>query len=433
MNDQLSKMIEDFIRKRADAKLEKIKKARAKSGSCDELDADARSAAEMFEPATWLDRACERAKQISLATHAPKFTHPWADGSSIYLQESNASGSMSRYLGTADIVDRDVDVVGNAAALDVAQLLQLEVNGYRLIDAISRGDSGPLAPFSSTPEQLACWMQGFKEALVSKDLSTHKLSKQIYFPVGPDNYHILSPLFASSLAHALYKRVTASRFSEEAKAARKAKKEEKIYPNHVVEFPNTAIQSFGGTKPQNVSQLNSGRGGKTYLLSCRPPHWKSYLRPPTGRSDGFWREFERRGAREIGKKLKDYLLEVRDKSSTFEIRSRRIELVDELITQLLVYAAELQQLVDLAGWSSKSKLSIAEQLWLDPWRPDPEFQLQRQTTEWQTEISRLFASWLNKTLSDDKLMMGDSEHKEWKMACEDRISRLKEDLEILSK
>ncbi len=66
-----------------------------------------------------------------------------------------------------------------------------------------------------------------------------------------------------------------------------------------------------------------------------------------------------------------------------------------------------------AGWSTQSKLSRAQQLWLDPHRQhqDSPFREEREKNEWQAEIAGDFANWLNKQLSvKDKLMMGDIIH-----------------------
>ncbi|MFM9785779.1 type I-F CRISPR-associated protein Csy1, partial [Streptomyces scabiei] len=85
---------------------------------------------------------------------------------------------------------------------------------------------------------------------------SHKLAKQVYFPVGND-YHLLCPLFATSLAQVLHEKLVASRFGEEAKAARDAHKAGKWHPQPDVRYPDMAEMHFGGTKPQNISALNS--------------------------------------------------------------------------------------------------------------------------------------------------------------------------------
>jgi CRISPR-associated protein Csy1 len=48
------------------------------------------------------------------------------------------------------------------------------------------------------------------------------LAKQGYFPVG-ENYHLLSPLFATSLVHAMHQKMIAFRFGDDVKAIWKAR------------------------------------------------------------------------------------------------------------------------------------------------------------------------------------------------------------------
>jgi hypothetical protein len=54
--------------------------------------------------------------------------------------------------------------------------------------------------------------------------ASHKLAKQGYFPAG-DGYHLLSPLFATSLVHAMHQKMVALRFGDEVKAIWKARRE----------------------------------------------------------------------------------------------------------------------------------------------------------------------------------------------------------------
>ena len=82
--------------------------------------------------ANWLDGAAQRACQISMVTHAAKFTHSSAKGSNILAADL---GQDRRYLDTASLPSPVLDAVGNAAALDVARLLQLtDDNGLSLLE-----------------------------------------------------------------------------------------------------------------------------------------------------------------------------------------------------------------------------------------------------------------------------------------------------------
>lgn len=422
----LAAVIADYIDQRRLQKLELIEKELEKALKGVEDDVKKAQINTEFSPQIlqmnrqfntqhWLDDAAKRAKQISLVTHALKFTHGDAKGSSVlsleYMEDAD-------YLVTASLSNLAVDAVGNAAALDVAKLLQLEFEGQSLARALTDGDFNALAVFSENQTQLKEWVEGFKLALADKALSSHTLAKQLYFPVVDGQYHLLSPVFASSLAHQFNGKITAVRFGDDPKAIREARKAGKFHDKPDIRFIDTAIQSFGGSKPQNISQLNSQRGGKTNLLNCAPPSWQSTLKPLFNEQSIFFgREFNRRVWRDL-QELQRYLLSIKGRDSTLEIRRNIAAYVNDLIDGLLNYAAEMQGLSDHAGWSLQNcKLKLAEQLWLDTWCEDLQFQQKRANSNWQQDICLAFAGWLNNKLNNalknDGLVFGSVQHQHW--------------------
>ncbi|MCV5473018.1 type I-F CRISPR-associated protein Csy1, partial [Escherichia coli] len=92
------------------------------------------------------------------------------------------------------------------------------------------------------------------------------------FPVD-DGYHLLCPLFSSSLAQVMYEKLTAMRFSEESKAIRDAHKAGKWHSQPDIRFPNLAEMHYGGGNQQNISLLNIARVGRVWLLPSMPPTW----------------------------------------------------------------------------------------------------------------------------------------------------------------
>lgn len=442
--ESLSAQISAFIAGRAAPKLEALAK---KAAASPELEADLAeeelALKSKFAPAEWLTDAARRAGQIQFTTHPVKFTNSQAKGAtSCYAgpgpqqPEGMPEGAL---ISTASLAKPAVDVDGNAAALDVAALLQLEQDGRMLLDHIRAGDAEPLRPFAKSDAQLADWLKGFAQAVSAAKPSSHTLAKQLYFPIGGSQYHLLSPLFSSSLAQAIYERMQEARFSDAAKEARKARREEAFHESLTVDYPNTAVMNFGGSNPQVVSQLNIRRGGKVHLLSCAPPTWKRMTAPPLNTSTLFSRHhFGARVYRETSL-LNTFLERVLDKDSTLAIRDRRAELIDRIIDQLLQYAAEVQNSF-ATGWSSgtECKLDRVEQLWLDPRRglADEEFGAERERNDWQEEIADRFARWLNRRIDKGKgrqvLFTGDAEHGEWKSLLRKKLRLLKDDLEALA-
>ncbi|WP_222424007.1 type I-F CRISPR-associated protein Csy1 [Desulfamplus magnetovallimortis] len=392
---------------------------------------------ERFDPSEWLSDAAKRAIQRQLVTHGSKYTHPDTKGSSLYStggDENPDTMSSGSFVSTSSLMNPDIDSVGNAAALDVSSFLQLSHKGKKLIEYIQQGDSSPLKPFAVDESQLNEWMDAFKMVLSGNQPTSHTLSKQIYFPINDGEYHLISPLYPTSFIQAIYGRISQCRFSETAKEARKAKRERKYHDEIVVDYPNTLVQSFGGTKPQNISQLNSKRKGKSILFSCAPPSWQQQQRPPLNVKSVFISHlFGARVWRDIFQ-LRKFLESKVDKESTIIIRSKREKMVDGIIDHLFQYGAEIQNLKEYAGWSGDSncKLNAAQKLWLDPYRSDIDenFKHEREKNDWQAEIANQFAFWFNKQIDkSDKLTLSDAEYIQWQSLVESKFKLFKEDLE----
>ena len=363
-----------------------------------------------YEIRAWLTDAASRAGQISLVTHAAKFTHGDAKSSSIF-SETNADEG---YLSTATLAKPAADAVGNAAALDVAKLLQTEVDGDSLLACLQRKEYSALAELAENDQQLAGWVEGFSRALTTKDPASHKLAKQVYFPVA-DGYHLLNPLFSSSLAQALHQRMVTLRFSEESKEIWKARREKKWHPQPLVMFPKTAVMNFGGTKPQNISALNSSRGGRVWLLASVPPQWEQQSNPPYGSKTLFGQGPFERSTRDIRRRLIALLIKTGD-TKNHHIRRARDRYIDEIIDVLFSLAADIQR-EEWSAWtqSEKCQLKSHQQLWLDPWRAkiDEVFCLEREKDDWQDAVADDFALWLNSHLRRAELSVGKTEQREW--------------------
>ncbi len=405
-----------FLQERLQAKLDKLKPDDPQRG---EVIAS-------FAQDAWLAQAAKRVEQIQAVTHSLKPIHPEARGTNLYVEPSTLP-TLAELGSHALGAHFAGDVVGNAAALDVYKLLKLEVNGRSLLAALLAQEADAMAALHADPAQA----QALRDAFVSltqpraEGPGSHTLAKQLYWLTGDDAcddaaYTLLAPLYATSLAHAVHAQVQEDRFGEANKAARQARRERKAHDGVFHDYPGLAVQNMGGTKPQNISQLNSERRGMNYLLSSLPPQWQtSALRLPVHAQSVFDRLFiGRPEVRRTLRALRKFLES--EPEPNLATRQRREALVDTLLDELVAMAAELQQQLP-PGWSCDDErfedLDDAQKLWLDPLRAERQeeaaFASRWLYMDWPAAIGQAFGNWLNDQLRG-QLPMGDVEAREWK-------------------
>lgn len=408
--------IDQFLQERLQSKLEKLK---PDDPQRDELVAS-------FRRDTWVASAAKRVDQIQAVTHSLKPIHPDARGTNLYVEP--ASLPALHELGSHALGQSFAgDVVGNAAALDVYKFLKVEVDGTSLLAALLVQDEGALQALHDDPAQAASLRDAFVGLTQPRAgaPSSHTRAKQLYWLTGSDacddgGYELLAPLFATSLAHAAHAQVQEDRFGDANKAARQARRERKAHDGVFHDYPGLAVQKMGGTKPQNISQLNSERGGVNYLLASLPPVWRSSdVRLPVHASSVFDKMFiARPEVRRTVRELRAFL--ATDPEPNLQTRERRESLIDALVDEMVSLSVEVQQALP-AGWSRDAerfgKLVHEEQLWLDPLRAElreeVDFAREWLWMDWPSDIGRRFANWLNGQLFG-QLPVGDAEAREWK-------------------
>ena len=261
----LDPAIADFFEERKSAWM----KARVSAKETDEkISQYQQECDERFALENWLPDAASRAKQLSMVTHPGKFTHPSAKTSNVIASAQRLDDGFVR---TGNVVS-EADVFGNAAAMDVYKFLSLVLeDGKTLLEHLEQGTAlarQSLSIKSCDFDQLRAGFLAIKAG--QQNHFTSDLVKQVYFPLD-DGYHLLSLLTPSGVMFAMKKRIDAIRFSDAAKAAREARRKNTFDPQGFDDIPQLTVIGYGGTKPQNISVLNSQNGGKAYLLSSMPP------------------------------------------------------------------------------------------------------------------------------------------------------------------
>lgn len=397
---ELRSLMADFLSERLNAKLEKLA----------EDDPKRAALREQFVPAAWIEDAVRRVGQIQAVTHSLKPIHPDARGSSLFREPDSLAPLIevgSHSLGAVF----DTDVVGNAAALDVYKFLKLKHEGRTFLTLAIAADVDFGAALTDDPITAQAWMVAFSGLAEPRGkFSSHTQAKQIYWPVGADphedsGYHLLAPLYPTSLVHRVYQTLQEDRFSEAAKAARKARKAGEPHERPVREYPNLAVQKLGGTKPQNISQLNSERRGDNCLLASLPPVWQSLTVSPLFGVKSLFNVYRwRREVRTLARELRLFLES--NPASNLKTRQRLDELVNALLDELIQFTAEVRTLD--AGWSRDPQCGLppTHGAWLDPDAADV------RSEDVIERVASDFAHWLNAQLRDP-LPMGDPEYLYW--------------------
>lgn len=396
-------------------KLEKLKEAKNKKQQ--EL-RQLRKDAPATEIRVWID---ENHKKVATektirATHVLRFTHSSSNPDGLLLKEKAddlllSTASVKRKL-TLDLAHK------NGAHISISRFLSLQLSEEMIFDLILVDDFKFLEPFKENEEQLNKWKEGFKklvEAATSR-LTADK-SKQLYFPLDNNlkNYHLITPLFASSLCNEIDSIINNLKYKEqkEVNKYRNHTKSPKYYETLYIDYPNLAIQNFGGEHAKNVSMLNANRSGKAYLFSNQPPIWQSQIKAPIYKKSLF-DYFGNNHITEDINYLRDFLLRFENIGLSIKDPKRYEYLkrwVDSIIDEVLFYTSSIQH--SPSGWTTEKgiKLKVEHQYFLDPYRDDEVFQMERETTDWQGIVCSDFARWLNSKLKgQDNKFTPQAEH-----------------------
>jgi CRISPR-associated protein Csy1 len=267
--------------------------------------------------------------------------------------------------------------------------------------------------YTQDDDQIKEWQDQFSLAFNEKSKSSHILAKQVYFPLFPESgYHLLTPLNSSSLAHVIYDRIWEARRKDT--PVNKAREEKTFSSEMPRTFHRTAILKATQTNHQNVSNLNGKRSGQFILLPAVPPQWQPQTKPPIHLKTLFNKQLAAQ-AREPLTELKNLLLAI--KTRTLSVNLQRKQLIGNHIIDIahvvFDYAAQIQGLKQHVGWSQESQLPAHQQYWLDPLRPDEDFQTARATLDWSSDVVIDFSKWINRHIKHKQLPLGTAHEKQW--------------------
>ena len=347
----------------------------------------------------WLMATSLNASKCTTSFYVGRFSHPSAD---VKISHSAKNDTLDGYI-TTDAVACTKDItVSSAAYLGTSKFLLLELEDKKTV----------LSHFKENTEKLRQDLSSLQidYAAVRNNIlsvkedyipdATDERIRQVFFPIGENQYHLLSVLPASSLMLELRKRLR--NMEAQAGASRDKKSELYLTPYRKV-FDLTNI-SIGGTQAQNISTLNNMNGGRAYLIPAFPPrlHRREILPPKRN----FFQSLRTKRYSFLFHNL-HYIYGVQRNNKDIRRDTRDAE--DAIIDRILMRVFRLRSLE--SGWSDAEtcRLSRHQKIWLDSL-----YEEERQSDDtWSKEISREFAGWMLHTyqelLKKDAFDLGDAE------------------------
>jgi CRISPR-associated protein Csy1 len=411
---ELRSLIHKFIDERRQEKLDALK-----NSSPTERVVKAATIEKNHVPSKWLKDAAKLAMQLKMVTHSVKPMHSGIEGASS-IDTNHKQLAPHEYVGTHCVKQPTLDVVGNAAALGVFKLLKMTVSGESILQLAIRKDIDFLNALAQDSPDSADIVAAFASLIEPpKKLTTHTLAKQIYWPLSSDvhsdlQFNLLSPLYPTALMQLLFNQIDDDLFGDESKNAREARKKNELSSGEIHDYPNLAFVKLGGSQPQNISQLNSERKGRSYMLASIPPTWKSKAyRPILHQKNMFPTLYREPGAAKL---LHDFRSFIASKPRPLIATRERVKVYVEGIVEIFMnFTGQMRNLE--GGWSLNDSclLNLTEKMWLDEvaivehLRTNGELIPQSVSAD----VCTAFSLWVNDRIKSKTIPMGDDESLEW--------------------
>lgn len=382
----------------------------------------------------WMNKFInEKVKFISVVTHSGKGVHTAIKHCNVnYIVQTKPESQ--RYVSSATPQKLSFDCTNDAAkSTSVFKFFnQIIKDNITVFDLIIKDSSELLSALSDDIEIAKSYLVTLKKAIFN-DFSHPKaseLSKQIFWPNSTasylsqqeNNYRLLIPLYPNSLCYIVYQKVQ-TRNSQENKKARIQRSKREIEHNSYFSFNDLAILKLGGTKPLNVGQINQLQKGNNFLLPSMPPKFEKTKFPSIGTQKETIFDHSLQYFCRFGFRLLFEMVKVSNKvpNNVIDESENRKDAFAVILSLLLKFARHIQTTLP-AGWSRESSLNFNQKLWLDPNRVDledeTEFKQQYELGNWQEEIEKQFAFWIQKALEEKhtkiKQQFSNSEFREWR-------------------
>lgn len=327
-------------------------------------------------------------KNIRVVTHIGKYTHP--DANVQISINPNNTPVIKGYLCSSGFDTKYQDYLCSAEFIPYVKTLEAVMKDGRQIREHLREGSTLLKNVAQVDDAtLETWRQSYFEKLKDAEhcTLTEKRIKQVYFPLENGEYRLMSLIPCSVLIWELKERISAREWQVETTGT----KEKSVRIAYIEKWE----RKFGGTKPQNISFLNSQNGGRAKILPCLPPSLSQKFQLPLRDFISQFRVFRpqhpnaaRNSLWPLFEALHDTL--VHDPNTEWARKKKR-GIIRSIVEQGIIRHAEHIRHNASAGWSLESKhsgLDSAQKIWLDPEAAHPP---EIAATDWPKSISRQIA------------------------------------------
>ena len=348
-------------------------------------------------PEEWLADVAKKADRCTFVTHVGKFSNPYVK--TLWQAEINSNPD-DAYVSTAS-AECSTDIsVSTGAFLPTAGLLALELEDGRTFYEHLLADDEDIR------KDVLSWDAGMDyDALRDEFLSAKTFERpratdrrlyQVYFPVGDDDYHLLTVLPPSSLMLEVKRRIV-GRNHESYEVWKNTGKASKTRRFHITQT------AFGGSHPSNISYGNNKATGRLFMLQSMPP----VLKKPDvfyPRRD-FFRELYLGEFRRLFFKLHG---RYKDGRHNNDVRQSVRDVEAMIMEKIMIKVHALRQGPE--GWSSNRNISSAQAAWLDDLYAD-----KRRDSKLMQEIADDFACWMidsyHQIVKEKSVELGDGELK----------------------
>ena len=392
----IKQIIDDFLSQKIHKDIEQ--KQKQAKGNFSEV--DKQKIRDEHEIVAWLDKVAENTHKVFLnVSHIAKLTH--SSSRAMSLRDVSQSDKYPYLITTQSVGGRFLDngyLDANVAR--IADFLTFPVkDSKKQLGNFLAEDASFFAKITDDKEKQAYWSSQIKKAYQSQQICSHTLAKQIYIPMGNNHhhdYHLVSPMYSSSLAHEIALAIKAS--NDKTNQANLARKQNAWSDQMWVFYPNVATLGVTKSNHQNVSILNGQRNGQLYLFAALPPKWTVNPNPPTSMTQILRKIHQEHSFFKV-----KYLLNIFKKNDLFINYERKLAL--KTVIEDIIYAV-CDELLFIrknqpVGWTKNHEIPPYLSIIIDGQPFTDKKYSQPQIELYLDELKQDMVAWISKGVGDE--------------------------------